>query len=97
MFGHAMKCDVCQHVDLVEPGDAILMDDLTVPPNWVRVYANRPRRYNWDKSMVPSNIERAYDCCSLSCARSALGEHDDNISQRQDAVDELRKEMAASE
>ena len=97
MFGHAMKCDVCQHVDLVGPSDAILMDDLTVPQGWVRVYANRPRRYNWDRSSVTSNMERAYDCCSTSCARSALGEHDDNIRQRNDEADALRKEMAASE
>ena len=97
MFGHAMKCDMCQHIGLVDPGDAILMDDLTVPPGWVRVYANRPPRYNWDKVLVPSNIERAYDCCSLSCARSALCEHDDNINHRQGEIDELRREMALSE
>lgn len=97
MYGNAMKCDMCNHTEFISPGDAILIDDLTVPPGWIRVYANKPHRYIWDTTSTLSNIEAGYDCCSTMCARSALGEHEDNIMQRNEEIQALRAEMAASE
>jgi hypothetical protein len=87
MFTQAMKCDVCNHIEVVETGYAILVDDMTVPPGWLRLYANRPRRWNWDSRGLRSNIEQAYDCCSTSCAFSAIQEHNDNMNHQAEAAD----------
>jgi hypothetical protein len=97
MFSQAMVCDVCQYTALVDPGDAILMDDLTVPPGWVRLYANRPNRFNWDSATVSSSIEMAVDCCSISCAQEELLRHSKDITARQVEADEIRKSVFASE
>ena len=80
MFGQAMGCDYCGRTEILNPADAILLDDLTVPPGWVRVYAHRPRRYTWDDTQ--STIEQAYDCCTISCARMVLNEHSENIDEQ---------------
>jgi hypothetical protein len=75
MYGHAMKCDVCTTIWMIEPGEAELMDDLLMPRGWIRVYANQARKYGWD-SGGPRGIEQAFDCCSSSCAREALDRYE---------------------
>lgn len=90
MYGNSIICDVCKFTEIVSPEHAILMTDMTVPPGWLRIYANTPRRFSWAVDSDASNIERAYDCCSLMCARSAINEHHDNILHREE-------EKAASE
>ena len=85
MYANAMKCDICNYVEFIDPTDALLMTDMTVPAGWVRVYANQPRRWSWDTEGIRSNMERAYDCCGTSCAMSALGEHNDNISHQKES------------
>lgn len=84
MYGYAITCDICKHSEMVAPEHSLLMSDMTVPPGWVRIYANQPKQYRWAMDEEGSNIERAYDCCSLGCAGSALGEHHDNIRHREE-------------
>lgn len=78
MFGEAMRCDICDHTEILDAVGRRLMDDLTVPAGWVRVYAHRPRMWPVvsGQSLNPrSDIELAYDCCSTTCALTALQDH----------------------
>lgn len=82
MYGSSIKCDVCMNTQFVDHTDHVLVADAIAPQNWIRIYVNQPRAWQWDlsyKNDACSPIERAADCCSIDCARSVLNDAYDAI------------------
>lgn len=77
MYGRAMSCDVCSKVAMLNAGDDVYLVD-SAPPGWIRLTMNHPKVYSWETDKPTSNTEAALDCCSLSCARSAISAAQDD-------------------
>ena len=71
MYGRAMSCDVCNKVSMLALGDDVYLVD-SAPPGWIRLILNQPKVYSWETDKPHSPTEAQLDCCSLSCARSAI-------------------------
>lgn len=85
MYGRSIKCDMCSETEMLPEWPEHQMLDMF--PGWIRVQANRPVAYRWERGDSPTSAANdGWDCCSISCARDALRLVDDMIPAKQDAA-----------
>lgn len=73
MYGKAIKCDVCDRVEIVDAWDQTFFD--AGFRGWVRVTVNEPRDYGWTfRSEKFATVVNSIDACSIDCAQKFLRE-----------------------
>lgn len=75
MIGRSIKCDNCNHVEILSPTKYESIANDGICPGWVRLFINKPYRYAWkrdDEHNPPIQHDAWYDLCSVSCATSVL-------------------------
>ena len=79
MYGKAVKCDVCDRVDLIDQWlDTTFFDSGF--RGWIRVTVNEPRDYGWNfRDARHATTVNSVDCCSIDCANKFLRQVRDTI------------------
>ena len=89
MYGRAMKCDMCDHSEMLPSWpDHSLGEEF---PGWIRVSLNQPIMYSFwhgDPLAKHSLLNDAFDCCSIRCAEKVLTLAVDMIPTEQDPASE---------
>lgn len=89
MYGKSIKCDLCNHQEMLpEWPDHSLGEEI---PGWIRVSLNQPLMYSWYHKYDDSKhslLSDAFDCCSIGCAQDALRLAIDMIPTEQDPASE---------
>lgn len=73
MYGKAVKCDMCDRIDIVDSWENTTFFDAGFR-GWVRVTVNEPRDYGWAMSPRNATSVNSVDCCSIDCAQKFLRE-----------------------
>ena len=73
MYGKAVKCDVCDRVEIVKDFDIKTTFFDAGFAGWIRMTVNAPRDYGWrfHEAKYATTVD-SVDCCSISCAREFL-------------------------
>lgn len=71
MIGRSIKCDNCNHVEILSPSKYESITNDGICPGWVRLFVNKPPRYSWVRD-EQINKDGWYDLCSVSCSTSVL-------------------------
>ena len=73
MYGKALKCDMCDRIEIVDAWDQTFFD--AGFRGWVRVTVNEPRDYGWVfREEKHATTITSIDACSLDCAQKFLRE-----------------------
>lgn len=80
MYCKAVKCDICDRIDIV---DSFGLDTTFFDAGfagWIRITVNAPRDYGWTfRDPKFATTVDSVDCCSISCARDYLRKVSDSV------------------
>ena len=88
MYGKAVKCDVCDRVEIIQQFDFSTTYFDAGFAGWIRITVNSPRDYGWTfRDPKHATTVDSVDCCSLECARKYLRGVEDTIVRDDVTVD----------
>ena len=80
MFGKAIKCDVCERMEIVREFDLNTTFFDAGFAGWIRITVNAPRDYGWSfRDPKFATTVDSVDCCSLGCAQKFLWKVRDTV------------------
>ena len=74
-ISRAIKCDQCNHIEMLNVRDYDQMTMEGCAPGWIRLTVNRPHRYSFSRNSdfaAQSDVNEWVDLCSVSCATTRL-------------------------
>jgi hypothetical protein len=73
MYGKAVKCDICNRMEIINDFDMKTTFFDAGFAGWIRMTVNAPRDYGWTfrEPKFATTVD-SVDCCSLDCARNFL-------------------------
>lgn len=73
MYGKAVKCDVCDRIEIVDSFDLNNTFFDAGFQGWIRVTVNQPRDYGWTfRNERFATTVTSIDACSIDCAQKFL-------------------------
>lgn len=73
MYGKALKCDVCDRIEIVNDFDHGTTFFDAGFRGWIRVTVNEPRDYCWTfRDAKHATVTNSIDACSIDCAQKFL-------------------------
>lgn len=75
MYGKAVKCDVCERMEIIRDFDLNTTFFDAGFAGWIRVTVNKPRDYGWTfRDAKHATVTDSIDACSIDCAQKFLRE-----------------------
>lgn len=73
MYGKAVKCDVCDRIEIIRDFDLNTTFFDAGFEGWIRMTVNKPRDYGWTyRDPKYATTVDSVDCCSIDCAQKFL-------------------------
>lgn len=72
-ISRAIKCDQCDHVEMISVKDYDILHTEGCAPGWIRLTVNDPYRYSFSRRTGERYEAKEWvDLCSVSCATTRL-------------------------